>query len=83
MATPNGLEPSTSSVTGWRANRLHHRATFAVAVPQQRDVLYTTLPCLSTPFFAFFEKSFRSVIGMDEVLLTQYEVSFGHEVASQ
>ena len=28
MATPNGLEPSTSSVTGWRANRLHHRAMF-------------------------------------------------------
>ena len=28
MATPNGLEPSTSSVTGWRANRLHHRAIF-------------------------------------------------------
>ena len=26
LATPNGLEPSTSSVTGWRANRLHHRA---------------------------------------------------------
>ena len=30
MATPNGLEPSTSSVTGWRANRLHHRAMFMV-----------------------------------------------------
>ena len=28
LATPNGLEPSTSSVTGWRANRLHHRAIF-------------------------------------------------------
>ena len=28
MAPPNGLEPSTSSVTGWRANRLHHRAMF-------------------------------------------------------
>ena len=28
LATPNGLEPSTSSVTGWRANRLHHRARF-------------------------------------------------------
>ena len=28
MATRNGLEPSTSSVTGWRANRLHHRAKF-------------------------------------------------------
>ena len=30
MATPNGLEPSTSSVTGWRANRLHHRARLMV-----------------------------------------------------
>ena len=29
LATPNGLEPSTSSVTGWRANRLHHRAIFS------------------------------------------------------
>ena len=28
MATRNGLEPSTSSVTGWRANRLHHRAVY-------------------------------------------------------
>ena len=28
LATRNGLEPSTSSVTGWRANRLHHRARF-------------------------------------------------------
>ena len=28
LATRNGLEPSTSSVTGWRANRLHHRAMF-------------------------------------------------------
>ena len=28
LATRNGLEPSTSSVTGWRANRLHHRAIF-------------------------------------------------------
>ena len=26
LATSNGLEPSTSSVTGWRANRLHHEA---------------------------------------------------------
>ena len=28
LATRNGLEPSTSSVTGWRANRLHHRAKY-------------------------------------------------------
>ena len=26
MATPHGLEPSTSSVTGWRDKRLHHEA---------------------------------------------------------
>ena len=28
MATRNRLELSTSSVTGWRANRLHHRARY-------------------------------------------------------
>ena len=28
LATSNGLEPSTSSVTGWRANRLHHEAKY-------------------------------------------------------
>ena len=28
MATRKGLEPSTSGVTGWRANRLHHRAKY-------------------------------------------------------
>ena len=42
LATPNGLEPSTSSVTGWRANRLHHRA---MRLPLNlSDVLYYTSP---------------------------------------
>ena len=42
MATRNGLEPSTSSVTGWRANRLHHRAKLLVGTTGLEPVT----PCL-------------------------------------
>ncbi len=30
MATRKGLEPSTSSVTGWHSNRLNYRAIYEI-----------------------------------------------------
>ena len=32
MATKKGLEPSTSSVTGWHSNRLNYRAVKLVGL---------------------------------------------------
>ena len=66
MATPNGLEPSTSSVTGWRANRLHHRAKCSGfsrklgyhtrKTPDCQEVLQNFL------IFSVFRLSFRSYV---------------------
>ena len=33
MATRKGLEPSTSSVTGWHSNHLNYRAVFTGILP--------------------------------------------------
>ncbi len=49
LATRNGLEPSTSSVTGWRANRLHHRARTV-------EIITDNSPFVKR-FFDFFAKT--------------------------
>ena len=53
LATPNGLEPSTSSVTGWRANRLHHRAVLLGTWLIIANILQ-----MSSTNFNFFQKIF-------------------------
>ena len=54
MATPNGLEPSTSSVTGWRANRLHHRAMWWNGLDYSRKKSVCKVPKLKNLTFPWF-----------------------------
>ena len=37
MATRNGLEPSTSSVTGWRSNQLNYRAIYCMVMRKPQN----------------------------------------------
>ena len=43
MATWNGLEPSTSSVTGWHSNQLNYRTTFIIDGGRYRARTYDPL----------------------------------------
>ena len=52
LATSNGLEPSTSSVTGWRANRLHHEAICKQCCSNKRN--YTRRLAICKVFFCVF-----------------------------
>ena len=46
MATQNGLEPSTSSVTGWRSNQLNYWAKSMLGKVVGTTGLEPVTPCL-------------------------------------
>ena len=53
MATKKGLEPSTSSVTGWRSNQLNYLAICAFVLELKLAYYSKNLPECQHPFLHF------------------------------
>ena len=79
MATGNGLEPSTSSVTGWHSNQLNYpaacRRTFTVSLAivfsRLRLLSYHSDVCLSTTNFDFPGFFSKNLLGPGSQLLKE------------
>ncbi len=53
VATKKGLEPSTSSVTGWRSNQLNYLAIYAFVLKLKLTYYSKNVPECQHPFYIF------------------------------
>ena len=53
LATKKGLEPSTSSVTGWRSNQLNYLAIYAFVLKLKLAYYSKNVPECQHPFYIF------------------------------
>ena len=70
MATKKGLEPSTSSVTGWRSNQLNYLAMCAFVLELKRDY-YSKKACGCQHLFLHFFGRLSIIIKRTETQLSR------------